>query len=113
MFWAIIEDFQIILFLNCFFIFSLFNLGTKLKAAFMKIFCIGRNYADHAKELGNEVPDEPVILPYYSAANSQIRLRGANTLVGENYEFDNDKSQQVDFKKIKLRFEVEVVFSLK
>ncbi len=27
----------------------------------MKIFCIGRNYVDHAKELGNEVPDEPVI----------------------------------------------------
>jgi 2-keto-4-pentenoate hydratase/2-oxohepta-3-ene-1,7-dioic acid hydratase in catechol pathway len=27
----------------------------------MKIFCIGRNYADHAKELGNAVPEEPVI----------------------------------------------------
>lgn len=27
----------------------------------MKIFCIGRNYADHAKELGNGLPDEPVI----------------------------------------------------
>ena len=27
----------------------------------MKIFCVGRNYADHAKELGNAVPDEPVI----------------------------------------------------
>ena len=27
----------------------------------MKIFCIGRNYVDHAKELGNEVPTEPVI----------------------------------------------------
>ena len=27
----------------------------------MKIFCIGRNYAKHAKELGNDVPDEPVI----------------------------------------------------
>lgn len=27
----------------------------------MKIICIGRNYADHAKELGNEVPEEPVI----------------------------------------------------
>lgn len=27
----------------------------------MKIFCIGRNYVAHAKELGNEVPDEPVI----------------------------------------------------
>ena len=27
----------------------------------MKILCIGRNYAEHAKELGNEVPTEPVI----------------------------------------------------
>lgn len=27
----------------------------------MKIICIGRNYAEHAKELNNEVPDEPVI----------------------------------------------------
>lgn len=27
----------------------------------MKIICIGRNYAQHAKELGNEVPEEPVI----------------------------------------------------
>jgi 2-keto-4-pentenoate hydratase/2-oxohepta-3-ene-1,7-dioic acid hydratase in catechol pathway len=27
----------------------------------MKIFCIGRNYAEHAKELGNAVPEEPVI----------------------------------------------------
>jgi len=27
----------------------------------MKIFCVGRNYADHAKELGNAVPEAPVI----------------------------------------------------
>lgn len=27
----------------------------------MKIFCVGRNYVEHAKELNNEVPDEPVI----------------------------------------------------
>lgn len=27
----------------------------------MKIICIGRNYADHARELGNEVPVEPVV----------------------------------------------------
>jgi 2-keto-4-pentenoate hydratase/2-oxohepta-3-ene-1,7-dioic acid hydratase (catechol pathway) len=26
----------------------------------MKIICIGRNYVDHAKELSNPVPDEPV-----------------------------------------------------
>lgn len=27
----------------------------------MKILCVGRNYVNHAKELGNEVPKEPVI----------------------------------------------------
>lgn len=27
----------------------------------MKIICVGRNYAAHAKELGNEVPEDPVI----------------------------------------------------
>lgn len=26
----------------------------------MKIICVGRNYADHAKELGNAIPTEPV-----------------------------------------------------
>ena len=26
-----------------------------------KIVCVGRNYADHAKELGNEITDKPVI----------------------------------------------------
>ncbi len=26
-----------------------------------KIVCVGRNYAEHAKELGNEVPEKPVI----------------------------------------------------
>lgn len=27
----------------------------------MKIICIGRNYADHAKELNNEVPETPIL----------------------------------------------------
>ncbi len=27
----------------------------------MKIFCIGRNYVNHVKELGNDVPEEPVV----------------------------------------------------
>jgi acylpyruvate hydrolase len=26
-----------------------------------KIVCVGRNYAEHAKELGNEVPEKPVV----------------------------------------------------
>jgi acylpyruvate hydrolase len=49
----------------------------------MKIICIGRNYAQHAKELGNEIPDEPVVFlkpetaliprghPFYYPAHSQ------------------------------------------
>jgi len=27
----------------------------------MKIICVGRNYAEHAMELGNDIPEEPVI----------------------------------------------------
>lgn len=27
----------------------------------MKIICIGRNYVEHARELGNDIPDEPII----------------------------------------------------
>lgn len=27
----------------------------------MKIVCVGRNYAEHARELGNEVPGDPII----------------------------------------------------
>ena len=33
-----------------------------------KIVCIGRNYAKHAKELGNEVPDKPVLFLKPSSA---------------------------------------------
>ncbi|MBU3744492.1 MAG: fumarylacetoacetate hydrolase family protein [Sediminibacterium sp.] len=34
----------------------------------MKIVCVGRNYAEHARELGNEVPEEPVIFMKPSTA---------------------------------------------
>lgn len=34
----------------------------------MKIICIGRNYAEHAKELGNEVPTSPLIFMKPSTA---------------------------------------------
>ena len=33
----------------------------KEEYAIGKIVCVGRNYAEHAKELGNEVPDKPVL----------------------------------------------------
>jgi len=34
----------------------------------MKIFCVGRNYSEHAKELNNKVPTEPVIFMKPSTA---------------------------------------------
>ncbi|HSP88438.1 MAG TPA: fumarylacetoacetate hydrolase family protein, partial [Ignavibacteriaceae bacterium] len=33
-----------------------------------KIICVGRNYIEHAKELGNEVPEKPVIFLKPSSA---------------------------------------------
>jgi acylpyruvate hydrolase len=39
----------------------------------MKIICIGRNYADHAKELGNAVPEEPV---FFCKPDSAILAKG-------------------------------------
>ncbi len=43
-----------------------------------RIFCIGRNYADHAKELGNEVPDEPVV---FMKPMSSIVRPGENIVI--------------------------------
>lgn len=42
----------------------------------MKILCVGRNYAEHARELGNSVPDEPIIFLKPSTA----LLRGGGPL---------------------------------
>src|SRR5690348_15901977 len=38
-----------------------------------RIFCIGRNYAEHAKEMGNALPPEPVVF-----------MKPATSLVPEN-----------------------------
>jgi 2-keto-4-pentenoate hydratase/2-oxohepta-3-ene-1,7-dioic acid hydratase in catechol pathway len=45
----------------------------KLEANFSpsKIVCVGRNYADHAAELGNEVPKEPLL--FLKAPSAVIR----------------------------------------
>lgn len=39
----------------------------------MKIICIGRNYSEHAKELGNAVPSEPV---FFCKPDSSILPKG-------------------------------------
>src|SRR5690349_7884899 len=50
-----------------------------------KIVCVGRNYAEHAKELGNEVPKEPLIFlkpPSSVIGDGQpIRLPGVSKQV--------------------------------
>jgi len=42
--------------------------NSKEKFTIGKIVCVGRNYAEHAKELGNEVPDKPVLFLKPSSA---------------------------------------------
>lgn len=39
----------------------------------MKIICVGRNYIDHAKELGNDIPTEPVI---FMKSKSSLQQQG-------------------------------------
>jgi len=40
----------------------------------MKIVCIGRNYGEHARELGNTIPDEPVV--FLKPPSARIPLGG-------------------------------------
>lgn len=55
-----------------------------------KIVCVGRNYAEHAKELGNEIPDKPVLF-----------LKPASALIYSGEEiihpsFGNDLHHEVE-----------------
>jgi 2-keto-4-pentenoate hydratase/2-oxohepta-3-ene-1,7-dioic acid hydratase in catechol pathway len=55
-----------------------------------KIVCIGRNYVEHAKELGNEVPAEPLIFlkptTALLASGDAIRLPGVSQQVEHEAE---------------------------
>ena len=53
-----------------------------------KIVCVGRNYVEHAKELGNEVPTEPLLF-----------LKPPSSLIGNGDSIVYPKlSQRVDFE---------------
>jgi 2-keto-4-pentenoate hydratase/2-oxohepta-3-ene-1,7-dioic acid hydratase in catechol pathway len=54
-----------------------------------KIVCVGRNYSEHAKELGNEVPKEPLI--FFKPPSSLISP-------GENIVRPTRFSQRVEFE---------------
>lgn len=48
-----------------------------------KIVCVGRNYAAHAKELGNEVPTEPLL---FLKAPSSLILNGEDIILPKQSE---------------------------
>jgi 2-keto-4-pentenoate hydratase/2-oxohepta-3-ene-1,7-dioic acid hydratase in catechol pathway len=50
----------------------------------MKIVCVGRNYADHAKEMGNDVPSEPLI--FLKPQSSRIASGDAIVLPPQSQE---------------------------
>jgi len=58
----------------------------------MKIICIGRNYADHAKELGNEIPENPVI---FMKPDTAVLKKGSDFYIPE---FSNDVHYELVLK---------------
>jgi len=61
----------------------------------MKIICIGRNYSEHAKELGNAIPDEPVIF---------MKPKNALVIPGMNFYYPPFTNE--------LHYEGELVFKI-
>jgi len=55
-----------------------------------KIVCVGRNYAEHAKELGNEIPDKPVL---FLKPPSAIIYSGGNIVYPD---FSNEMHHEVE-----------------
>jgi len=56
----------------------------------MKIICIGRNYAEHIKELKNEKPEHPVV---FIKPDSAVLLKGNPFVIPE---FSNDVHYEVE-----------------
>ncbi len=55
-----------------------------------KMVCVGRNYAEHAKELGNEVPEKPVI---FLKPNSSVIFSGEKIIYPN---FSNEMHHEVE-----------------
>ncbi len=62
----------------------------KEEIAVGKMICVGRNYADHAKELGNEVPDKPVV---FIKPSSSIIYTGGKVI---HPKFSNNLHHEVE-----------------
>ena len=56
----------------------------------MKIICIGRNYVNHAKELGNDIPSEPL---FFLKPDTAIQPKGHPFFIPH---FSNDIHYEVE-----------------
>jgi 2-keto-4-pentenoate hydratase/2-oxohepta-3-ene-1,7-dioic acid hydratase in catechol pathway len=56
----------------------------------MKILCVGRNYSEHAKELGNAVPENPVI---FSKPDTALLKNGEPFYIPD---FSNDVHHEIE-----------------
>nr|WP_083499650.1 fumarylacetoacetate hydrolase family protein [Psychrobacter piscatorii] len=52
---------------------SIDNHNERLRSSIGKVVCVGRNYAAHAEELGNEVPSSPIL--FMKPASSVVSIR--------------------------------------
>ncbi|MDE3200257.1 MAG: fumarylacetoacetate hydrolase family protein [Acidobacteriota bacterium] len=68
-----------------------------------KIICVGRNYRDHAKELGNEVPAEPLL--FFKPVSSLLAPGGVVRMpaLSERVDFEGELALVVGKRIQKLR----------
>ncbi|WP_201596777.1 fumarylacetoacetate hydrolase family protein [Psychrobacter vallis] len=59
---------------------SIANFDDSVRASIGKVVCVGRNYAEHARELGNEIPKSPIL--FMKPASSVVSVR--NDIVRPN-----------------------------
>jgi len=55
-----------------------------------KVLCLGRNYAEHAKELGNEVPEIPVVFAKFSTSVAGPDSELPYPALTENLHFEGE-----------------------
>jgi len=71
-----------------------------------KIVCVGRNYRDHAKELGNDVPAEPLL--FYKPPSSLLAPGGVVVMpqVSERVDFEGELALVIGKRASKVHFGV-------
>ncbi len=67
-----------------------------------KIVCVGRNYSDHAKELGNEVPAEPLLFFKLSSSLLGNKARVMMPAQSERVDFEGELALVIGKRATKL-----------